>query len=286
MTLPRRVGSLSAVSERATFLAELPEVRETLPLGSPMLASSLAGAGAMSAGYVSAGVASVSQRTPAEYTPPIREKIDTPLQSRQRRETSHRQHSKGPQNRQCPCQMSLWRRVFSQAQAGLAPIAGVLVVFVLLSSAGLLFMLITDSRRVDSDVDSLSSWEEGLRVQAESPAVEEPLPEVAPLKEQATAEVEAKVAPADVSGTAPEPQTTEAAGPTAPVAAAEPMPTYAVAEESVDLGSLGFPQTSTPAELDYEQAQGMLAKEQGPALQALPSVAERDTPAADSTLSR
>lgn len=298
MTLPRRVGSQSAVPEQAGFLAELPEVPEAISLGPAAPASYLAGScsAAGSAYLTGSGVASVegvaaateseSYRASAAVSPSFCEDSPTRSHSKDHRHRSPERQSGRPSSRPCPCQKSVWRQVLSQVNAGLAPFAGILVVAVLLSSAGLLFKLVTDSRRVDTDADTLLSWEEDSSVQAESQEAEESLPTVAPPQENATAEVEAKAVPAKVDASLPEQPTSESPQTEPPVAAAESLPTYAMAEESANLGSLGFPQTSTPAELDYGQAQGILAPVQGPALQALPAVAGRDTLEAGGTVSR
>ncbi|QEG33141.1 hypothetical protein [Bythopirellula goksoeyrii] len=170
-----------------------------------------------------------------------------------------------------------WRRLFSQAHNLLAPFAGLIVTLALLTSAGLLFWLISRGQPAELDLRDLEYYDGALSIQiSESEPASSAIP-----ADQALEATEAVQEPTGA---------TQAAAPVEkPV---EPIVEESVQASSPDvtasipLGQISFPTTSTPFAFDYSKAFDTATAESSEKFHGLPEVAERENSSAENSVAR
>lgn len=166
-----------------------------------------------------------------------------------------------------------WRSLFSQVHTQLAPFAGLIVTLALLTSAGLLFWIISRGQPASLDLQNFQYNEGALSVRASEST---PSASVLPISETQ-------------KGTQKSPEAAGTSQVASPVeATAEPMVEDQAlsANAASPLGRIVFPTTSTPLALDWSKAFDNAPAQPAAVIHGLPEVAEREVSSAESPVAR
>ncbi len=306
MAIPRRAQAhkvpLAKPADGPLFLAELPHVGEKSTVvqqqRAPAIGTSKDTQPAISSHPAFAEIAAARGRV--EQTTTRREQLE-----RRFLDEAHLEAQALQDERQTAAQLSpyhapapsSWRSLFSLVHTQLAPFAGLIVTLALLTSAGLLYWLISRGEPTRFDLQEFQRSEGAYRVQMNDP---DPVASAIPIAEttetlkkspdtkaesQVSAPVEAVSKPI-VAEKRVEEQSVEKPSVDKPIAEEQPATIPTDATVSIPLGQISFPSTATPEELDWSKAFEATASQPLGELFSLPEVAEREVPTSVSPVAR
>ncbi len=282
MAIPRRAQtqntSLPRTTERPLFLADLPHVGEksvanrqqsAKPAASSNAARSVVSSHPAFADLVSPGKRLghyAASRDSVEIRFADQAHIGASkqiLQEEHNDERPSRQQQRG------------WRSLFSQVHTQLAPFAGLIVTLALLTSAGLLFWIISRGQPASLDLRDFQYNEGALSVQEREST---PSASAIPISETQEATEKSQEAADTSQVVSPVEATAE------PIV--EDQASTANATASSPLGEILFPTTSTPLALDWSKAFDDATAQPEAENHGLPEVAEREVSSAESPVAR
>ena len=165
--------------------------------------------------------------------------------------------------------------LLTRTHAKLAPFAGLIVLVVMLSSAGMLFWILAGKGQGGIHLDELDQIEAGLSVQLDENEVNQapfeisPQPEAAPIVSQVnppqSEDLTEKLLEPDRSSNNP----ADVAGQTLPT------PTNNTGQ-AIPLGEIRFPESNTPLAMDFGKAMAPASDTSPTEILDLPAVAERE----------